>query len=147
MKIYLGIKFHEDLANKRRIEQILTILEDEGHQTACIIRDLEQWGQYRFSASELMHKTFEIIESCHLVMIDLTEKGVGVGIEAGYAYAKRVPILTIAQEGADISATLQGISQAIVRYQNCETLQDAIMPILRTFQGKESSGETPLYEQ
>lgn len=131
-KIYLGIKYHHDLANKARIESILTILEQSGYRTACIIRDIEQWGNCRLSPTELMHRTFEMIERCHVVVIDLTEKGVGLGIEAGYAYARGFPVLTIAQEGADISATLLGISSGVVRYRNFKTLQDEIVPILQT---------------
>jgi len=30
------------------------------------------------------------------MVVDLTEKGVGVGIEAGYARARGIPIVTIA---------------------------------------------------
>jgi nucleoside 2-deoxyribosyltransferase len=36
-----------------------------------------------------MRLTFEKIDICDLVIIDLTEKSVGLGIEAGYAYAKK----------------------------------------------------------
>jgi nucleoside 2-deoxyribosyltransferase len=52
----------------------------------------------------------------------LTEKGVGLGIEAGYAYAKGIPIITIVKSGSDISETLVGISKKIFLYNNIEDL-------------------------
>ncbi len=53
----------------------------------------------------------------------MTEKGVGLGIEAGYAYAKGIPIITIAERGSDISETLKGISKEIFFYDNIEDLE------------------------
>ena len=69
-----------------------------------------------------MIKTFEVICSCHLTVIDLTEKGVGLAIETGYAYAQRIPVITIAREGSDISATLQGISRDVYLYRSSDNL-------------------------
>jgi nucleoside 2-deoxyribosyltransferase len=69
-----------------------------------------------------MKLTFEKINNCDLVIIDLTEKGVGLGIEEGYAYAKEIPIITIAKSGSDISETLVGISKKIFLYNNIEDL-------------------------
>lgn len=63
-----------------------------------------------------MQRSFAAIERCDFVVVDLSEKGVGLGIEAGYAYAKGKPIATLAQEGCDISTTLSGISTHVDRY-------------------------------
>lgn len=65
-----------------------------------------------------MEMTFEIIDSGAVVIIDLNEKGVGLGIEAGYAYAKGIPIITIDEEGSDISDTLTGISTQCLIYKS-----------------------------
>ena len=74
-----------------------------------------------------MRRTFAEIDASDLVVVDLTEKGVGVGIEAGYAHAKQIPIVTIAQRGADISATLQGISRAVFFYDGLDDLERIIL--------------------
>lgn len=89
----------------------------------CVARDLEQWGAIHFDAYTLMQKSFEALDACDLVVVDLTEKGVGVGIEAGYAYAQHIPIITIAQTGSDISETLRGISAGICVYERFSDLQ------------------------
>jgi nucleoside 2-deoxyribosyltransferase len=122
MKVYLAIKYHPDNQNWALIEQILLALEKRGFETVCITRDVEQWGQVHFAAPELMKRTFAEIEASDLVVVDLTEKGVGVGIEAGYAYARGIPIITIARKGSDISTTLAGISQHIFLYDELDNL-------------------------
>jgi nucleoside 2-deoxyribosyltransferase len=116
MRVFLSIKYHSDHANCSRIEAILAALEQRGAQSVCIARDVERWGKYEFDPAELMRRTFIEIDASDLVVVDLTEKGVGVGIEAGYAHAKQIPFVTIAQRGADISETLQGISRAVWFY-------------------------------
>jgi nucleoside 2-deoxyribosyltransferase len=122
MRAYIAIKYHPDSRNRPAIEQISCALEQNGFDTICLARDLEDWGRVQFSPEELMQRAFEAINASDLVVVDLTEKGVGIGIEAGYAWAKRKPILTIAQTGADISATLQGISQWVLQYDSLDEL-------------------------
>ena len=115
---YLGIKFHEDQRNRVLIEMITDALLEAGWTTQVVVRDLEQWGAVQFEPQMLMARTFAVIEACDIAVIDLTEKGVGLGIEAGYAFAKGIPVFTIAREGADISTTLRGISQEVCLYRN-----------------------------
>ncbi|MBE7472337.1 MAG: nucleoside 2-deoxyribosyltransferase [Anaerolineae bacterium] len=122
MRAYLAIKYHPDNQNRELIQNIAAGLEQAGFETVCIARDVEQWGQIHFTPAELMQRSFAEIEASDVVVVELTEKGVGVGIEAGYAYAKGLPIITIARKGADISATLQGISQKLFLYDDTDEL-------------------------
>lgn len=122
MKVFLSIKYHADHFNRERIEKVASTLERCGLTVTCIVRDIEQWGRIRFEPTELMRRTFAEIDASDWVVVDLTEKGVGVGIEAGYAYAKRIPILTVACMGADVSETLRGISQRVIHYDSGEDL-------------------------
>lgn len=124
MKVFISIKFHEDNRNRELINGISSILEKKGLETICIIRDVEKWGQNKFGTpEELMKKTFDEIDSSDLVVVELSEKGVGLGIEAGYAFAKGKPIVTIAKTGTDISSTLQGISQEVFFYRQYHELE------------------------
>lgn len=122
MRVYLGIKFHPDNRNRPAIERISQALASCGVDTLCMRRDLEKWGELTFSPQALMAKTFEAIRSCELAVIDLTEKGVGLGIEAGFAHAQGIPVVTIAREGSDISTTLAGISSQVYLYRDSEDL-------------------------
>ena len=115
---YLGIKFHEDQRNRPLIEMITNALTKAGWTTQVIVRDLEEWGAVQFEPQTLMARTFAVIEASDIAVIDLTEKGVGLGIEAGYAFSKGIPVFTIARDGSDISTTLRGISQEVCFYRN-----------------------------
>jgi nucleoside 2-deoxyribosyltransferase len=123
MQVYLAIKYHADNANRDRIGGINAALATCGIHTICIARDVEQWGTVHFDPHTLMQKSFEAIDACDLVVVDLTEKGVGIGIEAGYAYARHIPIFTIAQVGSNISETLRGISDRVCFYNTFSDLE------------------------
>ena len=71
-----------------------------------------------------MQRAFAEIDMSDLLVVDLTEKGVGLGIEAGYAYAKQIPIVVIARRDSDISTTLQGIARKLFLYDEFEELTD-----------------------
>ncbi len=122
-KAYIAIKYHVDQRNRERIEQITAALARIGLDSLCIVRDVEAWGQVALDAATLMRVSCEALDASELVVVDLTEKGVGIGIEAGYAYARGIPIVTIAEAGADVSTTLEGISRSVSFYRDAEELE------------------------
>jgi hypothetical protein len=130
MRAYLGIKYHSDHSNKQRIDRISSIIEECGYSVTCIVRDIEKWGQVSFSPRELMIRTFEVIDSSDVLVIDLSEKGVGLGIEAGYAFSRNVPIIAIAH-GNEISTTLIGISKNHYVYEYENDLLEFLKTVLR----------------
>lgn len=130
MKVYICIKYHEDYRNKIIVDKISSIFENIGYETICIVRDIYTEHQTTYNPRELMKITFEKIDICDVIIIDLTEKGVGLGIEAGYAYAKGIPIITIAKNGVDISETLEGISNNIIFYNRIEDLEIMLRKII-----------------
>jgi len=71
-----------------------------------------------------MKETFKRIGSCDLVVIEFSEKGVGLGIEAGYAFARGIQVVTIAEEGSQVSETLEGISRRVIKYRSLDELRD-----------------------
>jgi 2'-deoxynucleoside 5'-phosphate N-hydrolase len=123
---YIAIKYHPDQRNRNRIEHITRALARIGLDSVCTVRDVEAWGQVSLDARTLMQVSFNAIDASELVIVDLTEKGVGIGIEAGYAYARGVPIVTVAEAGADISTTLEGISRSVSFYRDAEELGQAV---------------------
>ena len=123
MNVFLSIKYHPDLSNRNKIERILAILESCGAHTFCIARDIEKWGKEHFDSQELMRITLREIRNMHLVVIDLEEKGVGVGIEGGYAVGRGIQVVTIAPHLSDVSLTLGGISREIIYYSEIDDLK------------------------
>jgi len=122
MKAYFAIKFHEDSKNRELIETISKVLESKGIQTTIVIRDYENWAKIKFTPRELMELTFKEIDKVDILIADITEKGVGIGIEAGYAYSKGKPVIVIAKEGSDIPTTLRGIAKKVIFYKTPQDL-------------------------
>lgn len=125
-KVFLSIKFYEDFRNKEIIENLTTVLENLGFEVVVVAKDYEKFGKVSFSPSELMKLTFSLIDDSSLVIVEFSEKGVGLGIEAGYAHAKNIPIIVIAKNGSDISSTLQGIASEIIFYDETIELEDKL---------------------
>lgn len=122
LKAYLAIKYHEDLKNRELIESISRSLREAGFKDTISIRDHEKWGATRLTPKELMETAFRDIADSDILLVDFSEKGVGLGIEIGYAYAKGIPIVVIAKTGSEISSTLHGIARETVFYDLPEEL-------------------------
>lgn len=118
MQIYLAIKFHSDNQNRPLIEAISSHFSSQGHSVICAVRDFEKWGAKIFEPQELLFKAFKAIESSDVVLIEATEKGMGVGIEAGFAFARNIPIVTAAKHGSDISINLRSLSSKVISYSD-----------------------------
>ncbi|MBX9767100.1 MAG: nucleoside 2-deoxyribosyltransferase [Bdellovibrionales bacterium] len=116
MKIYLAIKFHADQQNRPLIEEIIQGFTFRGHTVVCAVRDFEKWGEETFEPRDLLDKAFSAILQSDLVVVEATEKGMGVGIEAGFAFGQGKPILTLAEKGSDLSVNLESISSNVMLY-------------------------------
>lgn len=131
MQIFLSIKFHVDQQNRPLIEYIDQKSREIGHRLVCICKDVERWGDVSLEPGELMETTFLEIDKSELVLVEFSEKGVGIGIEAGYAYSKKKPIIAIGLRQADLPNTLRGITDRVIRYDSREQLGKIIQSLLQ----------------
>jgi len=121
-KAYLGIKFYEDNRNKDLINALISRLRRDGIEPICMASDVEQWGAVQLTPQELMQRTFREIDESDLVILEMSDKGVGLGIEAGYAVAKGKPLVVLIKEGHELSGTMQGITDVVITYQEPENI-------------------------
>jgi len=124
MKMFLSIKFHEDGSNSELIKNIISSSKKSNNEMVSIFTDYENEGKKHFEPKELMQITFVAINSCEILIVEFSQKGVGLGIEAGYAFAKGIPVYVVAKVGSEISDTLKGISKEIFFYNAIEDLVD-----------------------
>ena len=129
MKIYLAIKFHSDFSNREFIEQISSALEKAGHSTVVAVRDFEQWGVLKFSNKQIMKQDFEAIQGVDMLLVEFSEKGVGLGVATGFAKALNKPIVVIAKTGTEISDTIEGTADRIIFYDSIDDLVDMFKTI------------------
>ncbi|MBL8095621.1 MAG: hypothetical protein JNL73_15720 [Anaerolineales bacterium] len=116
MRVYLALKYFEDQRNRPFVEEASRALAQRGLDVYCVARDLEGWGAVVVSPRDLMRASLAALQGCDVVWVDLSEKGVGLGIEAGYGHAIGKPLLITAPRGTEVSTTLTGIADEIVDY-------------------------------
>lgn len=126
MRAYLGFKFYSDMRNRDLVDRFDMVFKKLGMETSIIVRDFESFGEKKYDAKVLMQETFKEIDSSDVVVIELSEKGVGLGIEAGYAAAKGKPVWVIAKTDSDISNTLAGIAEKVLFYDKPEDLLNVL---------------------
>jgi len=131
--IYLAIKYYPDHKNRPLIEKINLACEKAGEVCLCVTKDIEFWGKKNYSSQELMQISFEKIRQSDFVLIEFTEKGVGIGIEAGYAYALNIPIIVIHPATVEVSETLRGIAAKIISYQDSNQIPQIIFEMISEF--------------
>jgi crotonobetainyl-CoA:carnitine CoA-transferase CaiB-like acyl-CoA transferase len=131
-RVYLAIKYHADNSNRSLIETISSAFESRGCQVVNVARDLKHWGEVQFDPTELMRKGFDLIRMSEFLLLEFSEKGVGLGIEAGFAHAIGKRIVVIAKTGSDISNTLAGISSEIHFYDSETDLERIAAGLFQT---------------
>ena len=140
-QVYLAMKYHADHSNRGLVAQVSDAFEECGIPTVCVQRDFERWGETAFPAQELMRIAFEAIVDSSAVVVEFTEKGVGLGIEAGYAAARGVPVFVLHQPAADVSITLQGIATGVFEYSDADSLAKAARSIAEIVSSGDASGQ------
>ncbi len=81
---------------------------------------------YDFDLSEerqMMQQAMKDIGHCDLLLAEVSEKAIGVGIEVGYAKAKEKPVIYLCQRNAPHSTTGSGISDFQIVYESTNELQ------------------------
>lgn len=122
MRAYLAIKYYSDLKNKELIENITETLKAIGIDAFVFARDIENYQISNLTPEELMKRAFEEIEKSDLLIIEASEQSIGIGIEAGYAYTKKIPVYLIAKKDTYVSGSIKGISKKCVFYENMDDL-------------------------
>ena len=90
--------------------------------------------KYNFKANqekEMMKTAFNEIDNSDLVIAELTTKSIGVGIEIGYAFAKKIPIIYIRKKNSEYSTTASGSSTYNMEYENEFDLIELMEKLLR----------------
>jgi len=70
------------------------------------------------------------IESCDLVVADVSMPSTGTGIELGWANAAGVPIVCVHRKGSDPSGALKHVARDIVGYDGPDGLSQALESLI-----------------
>ena len=89
--------------------------------------------RYVFSASQerqMMGQAFADIDKSDLLIAEVSEKGIGIGVEVGYAIAKRKPVIYLRRATAEHSTTVSGASDFQIIYEDADDLNSQLMKAL-----------------
>ncbi|OGY35171.1 MAG: hypothetical protein A3E36_00655 [Candidatus Andersenbacteria bacterium RIFCSPHIGHO2_12_FULL_45_11b] len=119
-KAYISISFK----NRKKLDAEISALKEvlQKHN----IRPQVFVDEYVFSPEqekEMMEQATKDISESSLLIAELTEKAIGVGIEVGYAAALKIPVLYVKHKNAEYSKTIGGLSAKVISYENTEDLK------------------------
>ena len=126
-KAYLAISYQNRKKLSAEIESIKNVL------TPFQISLFVFVDQYQFTKEEekqMMQHAFTEISSSDLLIAEVSEKAIGVGIEIGYAAALNKPILYLRNINTEHSTTASGTAGYSVIYQKPEDLSKQLGIIL-----------------
>jgi len=112
----------------------------------CIANTLNKFGidpflfidRCHFDSSqerEMMQQVMTVIHECDMLIAETSEKGIGIGVEVGYAMANNKPVIYMRRKDAVHSTTVSGISDFHIIYESIKDLEaqlfDTLEKILR----------------
>lgn len=90
--------------------------------------------QYQFDCAQekrMMQQAMRDIDHCDVLIAETSHKGIGIGIEVGYAKAKGKPVIYLRHQDAEHSTTVSGISDFQIAYSDTNDLQKQLCGILK----------------
>lgn len=115
MKAYISISFAKRYSLVEELNTIIEALKNLKIEPLVFI------DSYKFIPEEeknMMHQAMLSIDSCDLLIAETTDKGIGIGVEVGYAKGKGKPVIYIRNKNAEHSTTVSGISDFQIIYDN-----------------------------
>ena len=104
-------------------EKIKRLMEDKfGLEVYAFVFDYNDTAD----DNKLMNDALSKVNESDMLIVELSNKSVGVGIEAGYAKAKGKPIIYLHKQETELKQTMNGIADEVVTYENTENLLEQL---------------------
>jgi len=127
MRAYISVSFNKRKLLDKELTAIITTLKEFGIAAFVFV------DHYKFELSEerqMMEQAMNEIDNCDLLIAETSDKGIGIGVEAGYAKAKNKPVIYLRQTDAAHSTTVSGISDSQIIYSDSGDLAKQLAVIL-----------------
>ncbi len=118
-QVYISCSFALRKVLEQELQTIKSILLAQQYQPWVFVE------HYTFSIKqerEMMQQAMQDIENSVFLLAETTDKGIGIGIEAGYAKALKKPVVYLRKQSAEHSTTLAGLSDYQIVYQDTADL-------------------------
>lgn len=127
MRAYIAVSYSKRKLVDKEITSIIETLNTFEISSFVFV------DNYKFNASqekEMMLQAMEDIENCDILIAETSEKGIGIGIEVGFAKARGKIVIYLRQQNAEHSTTVSGISDFQIVYSNSEDLKIKLIDTL-----------------
>lgn len=109
MKIYFAASIRGGRGLQATYQAIVEHLRQSGHVVLSEGVAFETMEEQGFSDGDIYRQDTAWLDECDAVVAEVTVPSLGVGYEIGYALHKaHKPVLCLCQQGANLSAMLQG---------------------------------------
>ena len=128
MHAYIVISRAKRSSFQKEVDAILEALKQYSITSLIFI------DNYHFTPSqekEMMEQAFAEIDKADLLIAEVSDKAIGIGVEAGYAKAKNKPVVYIRNEDAEHSTTVAGTSDYVIIYEDAEDLKNQLAAFLQ----------------
>jgi nucleoside 2-deoxyribosyltransferase len=130
MQAYIAISYNK----RKQLQPELDAIKDVLKQYSII--PFVFVDNYNFDADqekEMMQAAFAEIDKCEILIAEVSDKAIGIGIEVGYAKARNKPVIYLRHRTAEHSTTVSGASDYAVIYADTGDLQKQLNEILKLF--------------
>jgi len=127
MTAYISVSFNNRKSLHEELTAIAVVLNENGIAPFIFV------DNYKFDATqenEMMQQAMIDIDRCDLLIAETTEKGIGIGVEVGYAKAKGKPVIYIRRKTSEHSTTVSGISDYQIFYGDVYGLKQQLSEII-----------------
>jgi len=126
MTVFIAIKFREG-KDSETVPVLKEIIKAAGHVPYAFVEE-----GYIKDESEMMRRAAVMLDRSGL-MVEASWESFGVGIETGYFYSQRKPIITVFRKGLKVANTLKGISTWCMEYEDLAELKEKLTAALKNF--------------
>jgi len=119
-KVYLAISYSDRKLFDEEISALKSLFAERGIELLVFV---DKYNFHYDQEKEMMKTAFQEIDSCDLLIAELSTKSIGVGIEIGYAHSKNIPICYIRKNGSEYSTTAAGCASDIIEYDGIDILK------------------------
>ena len=127
MQAYISISFSKRKELEKEVQVLKNALETFGISGFVFV------DEYQFSAKQekkMMQNAIEDIEKSAILIAETSEKGIGIGIEVGYAKAQKIPVIYVRNSKSEHSTTVSGIADFKIIYENEIDLEEKLEKII-----------------
>lgn len=127
MKANISISFSKRKERKEELNSISKVL------LAHNVKPFVFVDNFNFTSEQekgMMYEAMKAIDDCDLLIAEISDKAIGIGVEVGYAKAKEKPLIYLRNKNADHSTTVSGISDFTILYNDIDDMEEKLHNIL-----------------